>query len=202
MNVLLAAALFWSAPVLAESPLEAHVTVSAPAGLEFQAICRASGLPCALELDRAAAGDPRSRSEFRADDETISAALSRAILLYPGHRWRLRKGIVYVTPNVPIGSSPLDRPLGRTKFTESLDAVRSEFGPQAGFCAAPRAEGDAESRARAEKKVSFEVADATATPRAVLNGLVFHRGRAAWIVERALSAKTSIFCLDLVDYDD
>ena len=200
MNALAAAALFWAVPALAMSPLDARVTVAAAPGLEFHAICRAAKIPCAIELDGAVAGDPRSRAPFRADDETVSAALSRAILLYPGHRWRLRKGVIYVTPNVPIRSSPLDRPLGRAKFTESLDTARAEFGPQADFCSVPRGGGGA---VRDDKKVSFEVADATATPRAVLTGLVFRRGRAAWIVERARSSgKSSIFCLDLVDYDD
>ena len=204
MNALLAAAVLWAAPARAASPLDALVTFSAPAGLEFLSICRAAKIPCAIELDGAVAGDPRSRKTFRVDGESVSAALSRAINLYPGHRWRLRKGVVYVTPNTAIESSPLDRPLAKTKFVESLDTARSEFGPQAGFCSVPRGGGGAPgaAAAREEKKISFDVADATSTPRAVLTGLVFRHGRAAWIVERARTAKSSIFCLDLVDYDD
>ncbi len=200
MKILLAAALLWSAPALAESPLEATVTLTAPAGLEFHAICRASGLPCAIELDGAALGDPSSRKEFRVENETVSRALSRAIRLYPGHRWRLRKGVLYVTPNAPVPASPLDRRLDKTKFSESLESARAEFGASAGFCSAPRAPAAAPAE---ERKVSFEVAEASATPRGVLTGLVFHRGGSAWIVERARSSsKSSIFCLDLFDYGD
>jgi hypothetical protein len=200
MNIFLAAALLWPASVNAASPLDAVATFTAAPGLEFYAICRASKLPCAIEIDGAVLGDRRSLDPFRVEDETISKALSRAIQLYPGHRWRLRKGVLYVTPNVPIAASPLDRKLDKTKFVESLESARAEFGAAAGFCSVPRA---AAAKPADEKKVSFEVEESSATPRSVLTGLVFRRGDSAWIVERARSkGPSSIFCLDLVDYGD
>jgi hypothetical protein len=199
---LLAASLLWVSPAGAQSPLDEVVSITAAPGLEFHAICRALKLPCAIELDGAAAGDPGARKPFRVEGETISKALSRAIQFYPGHRWRLRKGVVYVTPNVAIEDSPLDRPLNRTKFTESLDTARAEFGPQAGFCSVPRGGGAPGKEPRAEQKISFEVSGDSATPRGVLTGLVLRHGRAGWVVGRTKTAKSSIFCLDLFDYDD
>jgi hypothetical protein len=202
MNIFLASALLLASSVRAQSPLDEVVTITAAPGLEFHAICRVLKLPCAIELDGAVTGDPAARKPFRVEGETISKALSRAIQFYPGHRWRLRKGVVYVTPNTAIKDSPLDRPLARTKFTESLDTARAEFGPQAGFCSVPRGGGTPGKEPRAEQKISFEVAEASATPRAVLTGLIVRHGRAGWVVERAKASKSSIFCLDLFDYDD
>lgn len=198
LSLLTAAAL--ALPAAAESPLDKKISVQAAPGLEFHEICKASGLPCGIEVDAAASGDPSGKTPFRAEDTTVSGALSRAILRYPGHRWRFRKGVIYVTPNALDAASPLDKVLGKTKFDESLESARADFGAAAGFCSAPRAP-DSLPKPRSARKYSFEAAEGT--PRAVLNALVFRHGRSAWIVERAsTSGKSAIYCLDLFDYDD
>lgn len=181
----------------AVSPLRALVDASAPAGLEFHAICKAARIPCALELDVAAAGEPGGRGAFLARGTTVSEAMNLAIRRYPGHRWRFRKGVLYVTPNVPDPASPLDRSLERSAFPDSLEALRGEFGPAAGFCPAPR-RADPGPGAAAEPR-SFTVADAT--PRAVLNAFVFRRGDAGWALVRAPSdGGRFLYCLDFLSY--
>jgi hypothetical protein len=194
-----ALALLLASSAFGFNPLETKVTVSAPPGLEFHAICKAAKIPCAIELDAAAAGDPHGRAVFRADDAPVPQAMNLAIRRYSGHRWRFRKGVLYVTPNKPDPATPLDRPLGRAKFSESLDSLRDEFGASAGFCAAPR--GDAVGpKPEAAGKLSFRVEDAT--PRAVLNAFVFRQGLAGWVVARTPSSGGgALFCLDLVAYD-
>lgn len=190
--------LLLAAAAYAANPLENKVTVVAAPGLEFHAICKASKIPCAIELDAVAAGDPRGRTEFRADADTVSAAMNRAILRYPGHRWRFRKGVLYVTPNEPDDATPLDKPLAGKKFDESLDTAREEFGAGAGFCSVPRG-GDVGPKAGADKKVVFTLDEPT--PRAVLTELVFRRGAAGWVVVRsAAGAGKSLYCLDFVEY--
>ncbi|MBI3566562.1 MAG: hypothetical protein HY079_15310 [Elusimicrobia bacterium] len=190
--------LLLAATAFAYNPLENKVTVVAAPGLEFHAICKAAKTPCAIELDAAAAGDPLRRTPFRADDATVSAAMNRAILRYPGHRWRFRKGVLYVTPNDADEGTPLDKPLTAGKFEETLDTARAEFGAAAGFCSVP-AGGDAGPKPRAEKKVSFKLEEAT--PRAVLTELVFRHGLAGWVVVRSAAGEgKALYCLDLVDY--
>jgi len=193
-------ALLLAASALAQNPLENKITVSAAPGLEFHAICKAAKIPCAIELDAAAAGDPAKRKAFRVEDLTASQAMHAAIMLYPGHRWRFRKGVIYVTPNQPDPATPLDRPLARTKFELSLDSARDEFGAAAGFCSAPRAAGAAPSP-RAAKKVGLDVADAT--PRAVLTALVFGLYDGGWVLVRTpTSGGKALYCLDVFDYAD
>ena len=196
------AALLLAGPVFAASPLDKKVTLQASAGLEIETICRVSGLPCAIELDSSVWSVPRARAPFRVQDETVAAALSRAILLYHGHRWRWRKGVIYVTPNAPISGSPLDRTLARKDFDMSLDDARAEFGVKAGFCSPPVGRASTSPGPKKKVKVSFALAGES-TPRAALNALVLRLGRAAWLVESSPpSGGRSIFCLDLVDYDD
>ena len=191
-------ALLLAAPALASSPTDKTISVSAPAGLEFHAICKAARIPCSIELDVAASGAPRSRADFRAEDATVSQAMNQAIRRYSGHRWRFRKGVLYVTPNAPDPKTPLDRPLGREKFSESVDTLRLEFGPVAGFCAAPR--GVDAGPKPAAPKLSLTVADAT--PRAVLDAFVLRDGRAGWVVVRTpLAGGRALYCLDFLAYD-
>ncbi|MFI5347528.1 MAG: hypothetical protein ACHQ51_14230 [Elusimicrobiota bacterium] len=191
--------LAFASPVFASSPTQNEVSVSAPAGLEFHAICKAAKIPCALELDVAASGDPRGRAPFRVEDATVSQAMNQAIKRYPGHRWRFRKGVLYVTPNAPDANTPLDRPLGRAKFLESLGSLRDDFGASAGFCDAPRGT-DAGPAPAPSEKLPLSVDDAT--PRAVLNAFVFRQGHAGWAVVRtALPDGKALYCLDLIVYD-
>jgi hypothetical protein len=131
------------------------------------------------------------------DDRTVSEAMNQAIRRYSGHRWRFRKGVLYVTPNAPDAKTPLDRPLGREKFSESLESLRSEFGEAAGFCAAPRGV-DAGPVPAAAQKLDFSVSDAP--PRAVLNAFVFRQGRAGWVVVRAPAGARALYCLDFLLY--
>lgn len=188
-------ALLLAASAFAQNPLDNKISVTAAPGLEFHAICKASKIPCALELDAAASGGPGQRRPFRVENLTVSQAMHQAILLYPGHRWRFRKGVIFVTPNEPDPGTPLDKPLGKEKFELSLDSARDEFGPAAGFCSVPRGEAPKEEA----KTLSFTVPDAT--PRAVLTALVFKLYDGAWILTRAPSAGgRALYCLDLVDY--
>lgn len=177
------------------NPLETLVSLDAPAGLEFHAICKASKIPCAIELDAAAAGDPGKRTSFHADQETVSRAMHRAILRYPGHRWRFRKGVLYVTPNDPDEGTPLDKELAAKKFEETLASARAEFGASAGFCSVPAGEAGP----KADKKVSFKLDEPT--PRAALTELVFRHGAAGWVVTRSVGASgRALYCLDLFEY--
>lgn len=187
--------LLLAASAFAYNPLETVVSVDAPAGLEFHAICKAAKTPCAIELDAAASGDPGKRTAFHADQETVSKAMNRAILRYPGHRWRFRKGVLYVTPNDADESTPLDKALAASKFEESVVSARAEFGAAAGFCSVPAGEAGP----KAEKKVSFKLEEPT--PRAVLTELVFRHGSAGWVVTRSAGASgRALYCLDLFEY--
>ncbi|MDE2509638.1 MAG: hypothetical protein KGL74_00825 [Elusimicrobia bacterium] len=179
------------------SPTQNVVTVSVPAGLEFYAICKAARIPCAIELDLAAAGEPGARGAFREHGATVSEAMNRAIRRYPGHRWRFRQGILYVTPNAPDPSTPLDRALGRSSFRESLETLRAEFGPPAGFCVSPHRADPGPAPALTSQAFSLD----GATPRAVLNAFLFRQGDAGWVAVRAPSSGGRfVYCLDVMSY--
>ncbi len=191
-------ALIFASLASAYNPLEKKIRLNAAPGLEFHAICKAAGVPCAIELDSAAAGSALGRTPLLGTDETVSDAMRRAILRYPGHRWRLRKGVIYVTPNEAVPGTPLDRPLEHDDFEGSIDTLRETFGAAAGFCSVPPSVAAGENPASA-KKVSFSLDEAT--PRAVLNAFVFQQGHAGWVVVRSAPvAGRALFCLDLIDY--
>ena len=167
-------ALFFASFASALNPLERKITLNAAPGLEFHAICKAAKLPCAIEIDSAVSGSVLGRSPLLASEETVSGAMRRAILRYPGHRWRLRKGVIYVTPNEAVPGTPLDRPLERDDFEGSIDTLRETFGAAAGFCSVP-ASAAVDVNPVPPKKISFSLDEAT--PRSVLNGFVFQQGQ-------------------------
>lgn len=92
-----------------DAPIE---DISAFAGGEVVALCRAQNRPCGIEEDPSSlAHAPDSVTKIRMRKTTLRKALDQSAKLHPGKRWVVRNGVVNFEPQHRRGADLLSRKL-------------------------------------------------------------------------------------------
>ena len=97
-----------------DAPIE---DISAFAGGEVTALCRAQNRPCGIEEDPGSSTHaPKSVTKIRIRKTTLRKALDQSAKLHPGKRWVVRNGVVNFEPQYRKGVDLLSRKLDKVSI--------------------------------------------------------------------------------------
>jgi hypothetical protein len=178
--------------------LDKNINVEAQGGREFQGICYALQIPCAIEIDLDRIPQSSHREIFSVKNKKAKEAVRLALKRYPKHKGTYKDGLLRIFPNDRLANSPLDMPLGKIEFhNQDLDALRAIFAKRVGI--SDEVQSLPIPINPHPRLFSFAVDDATA--RQVLDAAVIHHAHVAWITRHMTTGFGAFTYLELFDYD-
>ena len=192
-----------------ESILDKPISIRALYGREFQQICLALQVPCAIEInaDGLPLVDPTYGLELSTANSVsiqntkATVVLDDVIRRYPKHRWSYAAGVLRVYPRGKISKNSLDAPLGKIDLRDQpLDAIFRTIEEKANLLSARAIMRPGKFPINPNPRhCSLAINEATA--RQALTMAVVKTGHAAWIVRHEKTFRGPITWIELLDYD-
>lgn len=174
-----------------------RISFDASRGQEFYELCKSLDVICAIEVDSTVRKD---KGSLEVAETAGRKALATVMALYPGHRWELREGVLFVYPKRRKEKSPLDQKLDLISLNnESFESASRFFTKEMRLRAGSSSVTGSWDRPADSPKISFEAKNIVI--RDALTRIVKSHGHAMWIFNRYKSSDEGPLCtFDLQRY--